>query len=127
MSRRLHALALAAVLAAPAVALGQSTAPQAREFMLRGPGVGMTCAAWLELRAAADGMFAVQKREQYRSVVAWGLGYLSGAARYDEELDPLRRMDEEATVAWLAAHCRTQPAQEFRLALEAFIEAHPRR
>ena len=127
MLRRLHALVLAGVVALPALALAQGAAPQAREFMLRGPGVGMTCAAWLELRAAAEGMFAVQKREQYRSVVAWGLGYLSGAARYDEELDPLRRMDEEATVAWLVAHCRNQPAQEFRLALEAFIEAHPRR
>lgn len=118
-------LLLAAILSAPpALAQGGRAA---RDLILRGPGATITCGAWLELREASEGLFAVQKREQYRSVVGWALGYLSGAARYGDNLDPLRRADEEATIAWLAAFCRGNQGTEVRRALDAFIEAHPAR
>lgn len=112
------------VLSAPAQAQGGRPA---RDLILRGPGATITCAAWLELREASTGMFAVQKREQYRSVVGWALGYLSGAARYGDNLDPLRSADEERTLAWLAAFCSRAKDTEVRRALDAFIEAHPPR
>lgn len=116
------ALLLCAVLLTPA----QGQTP-AREMILRGSGATIGCVAWLELRAASTGIFAVQKREQYRSVVAWGLGYLSGAARYGTDLDPLRAMDEDATLAWLLDFCQAHPSTEFRRGLDAFIDAHPPR
>ncbi len=71
------------------------------------------------------GLRAVRKRELFRATVGWALGYLSGAARRGRNLDPLRDKDEEATLAWLATHCARNPDLQFRLALEAFIEAHP--
>jgi hypothetical protein len=114
--------ALLLLLQGPALAQG---AP--RDFILRGNGATMSCGAWIELRTAAGGYFAADKRATYQSTLGWALGYLSGAARFGQDHDPLRDMDEEATIAWLVEHCSTNPATGFRLALEAFIEAHPPR
>lgn len=124
MRRSMLALLLLGLAAGPAVAQ-DAAAP--RDFILRGYGAAMACGEWLELRRAAGGMLAVQKRELFRTTVGWALGYLSGAARWGENLNPLRDMDEEATVAWLAAFCARSPGTQFRAALEAFIEAHPAR
>lgn len=124
MRRSVLALLLLGLAAGPAAA--QDTAAP-RDFILRGYGAAMPCSEWLELRGAASGMFAVQKRELFRTTVGWALGYLSGAARWGHNLDPLRDMDEEATLAWLAAHCARNPDMQFRLALEALIAAHPAR
>ena len=121
---RIVVLALLLGVAAPAPVWSQGGG---RDFILRGSGAAMPCAAWNELRVAAGGMFAIQKRESYRSTIGWALGYLSGAARFSEDLDPLRNIDEEQTVAWLIAYCQAHPTTEFRLALEAFIEAHKAR
>lgn len=124
MRRSVLALLLLGLAASHAPAQ-DATAP--RDLILRGYGAAMACGEWLDLRRAAGGMFASQKRELYRATVGWSLGYLSGAARWGENLDPLRDMDEEATVAWLAAHCARSPGTQLRSALEAFIEAHPAR
>lgn len=120
------ALLLCTALLAPGAAPAQVQTP-GRELIIRGSGATITCAGVLELRAASTGVFAIQKREQYHAVVAWGLGYLSGAARYGKDLDPLRTMDEDATLAWLLEYCQARQATEFRRALEAFIDAHPPR
>lgn len=120
MRMKALALVLGAAMLAPAPSPAQD-AP--RDFILRGPGATIGCAEWIELRAAADGLFAARKRETYQATIGWALGYLSGAARFGLERDPLRNSDEEATIAWLAEHCRANPGAGFRQALEAFIEA----
>lgn len=111
-------------LAAPAAAPAQAPPPR-DVIILRGSGATILCATWLEQRAAAAGMFAAHAREQYRSVVGWALGYLSGAARHGQGLNPLRETDEDVAIAWLAAYCARHPTTELRRALDAFIEARP--
>ncbi|MBR0674091.1 hypothetical protein [Neoroseomonas soli] len=101
-------------------------APSSRDIIvLRGSGSTITCAIWLEQRAAATGLFAAHAREQYRSVAGWALGYLSGAARHGQNLNPLRETDEDAAIAWLVAYCERNATMELRRALDAFIDAHP--
>lgn len=36
-------------------------------------------------------------------------------------------MDEDAAIEWLAEYCARNPMTQLRLALEAFVEAHPAR
>lgn len=114
-------LALAAALAGQGPAAAQDSG---RDLVLRGPGATMACGDWLELRAAADGLFASSDREAFRGTLGWALGYLSGAARFGPGLNPLRQTDEDGAISWLVAHCRAHPELAFRGALDAFIETH---
>lgn len=119
-------LAVALLLTAPGGVRAQGQAAP-RDFILRGLGAAMPCAEWTELRIAAGGLFARQKSESYRTTVGWVLGYLSGAARFGEDLDPLRRTNEEEAIAWVAEYCEAHPGTMLRLAAEAFIDTHPPR
>lgn len=57
---------------------------------------------------------------------AWGLGYLSGAASYSSDLDPLRAMDADAVFYWIDNYCRIHPLDRFVKALDAFVSEHPK-
>lgn len=102
-------------------------APRAREFVLRGVGAGMTCATWIEHAPARESLFSLRQRTQALEAMAWALGYISGAARYGDGLDPLKHSDVDQTILWLDRHCARQPQSMVNAALDAFIAAHPAR
>lgn len=100
-------------------------APRAREFVLRGVGAGMTCAAWTEHAPSRESRFSLRQRTQALEAVAWAMGYISGAARYGDGLDPLKRSSVDQTIAWLDEHCAQHPQSTMNATLDAFIAAHP--
>ncbi|WP_170979503.1 hypothetical protein [Roseomonas sp. HF4] len=124
IGKAVSALLVASCLLPPLPARAQD-APRAREFVLRGVGAGMTCAAWTEHASARESLFSLRQRTQALEAVAWAIGYLSGAARHGDALDPLRHGDVDQTTAWLDDHCARHPQSMLNAALDAFIAAHP--
>jgi len=126
MGKAVSALLIGAVVLATIPLRAQET-PRAREFVLRGIGAGMNCVAWTELASSRDSLFSPRRRAQAQEVVTWAIGYISGAARYGDGLDPLKRSDVEQTVAWLDGHCARHPQALLNTALDAFVTAHSAR
>jgi hypothetical protein len=54
----------------------------------------------------------------------WALGYLSGAARYSETLNPLEGLDADAVSYWINNYCQQHPLATFTAALDAFVHEH---
>jgi hypothetical protein len=81
-----------------------------------GPGSSSSCGAWLENRRSSN----------YYAMGAWALGYLSGAATFSIDLDPLASVDADAVFYWLDNYCRIHPINRFVDAVRAFVEEHPK-
>ncbi len=81
-----------------------------------GPGSSSSCGAWLENRRSSS----------YNTMRYWALGYLSGAATFSRDLDPLAGVDAEALFHWLDNYCRIHPIDRFVDALHVFILEHPK-
>jgi hypothetical protein len=83
---------------------------------LLGAGTSSSCGSWLADRASNN----------YLSRGNWALGFLSGAALYSGDLNPLRGVDADAVSYWLDNYCRARPTDRFIDAVKAFIWEHPR-
>jgi len=103
------------------VALGLMVAiaaPPADAVQVIGVGLG-SCGTWTADRAARD-VDEVADR-------AWVVGYLSGAAVWGPDLNPLQGVDAQAVWAWLDNYCRAHPLVKIQEAANAFIDEHPGR
>ena len=82
-----------------------------------GAGATATCGKWL----------ADRQRGNYFSVGNWALGFLSGAAAYSPNLNPLEGLDGDAVLYWIDNYCRSRPLDKFTVALKAFVHEHPKK
>jgi len=85
-------------------------------IQLLGAGTNASCGSWLAGRVSNN----------YFSIGNWALGFLSGAAIYSNDLNPLHGVDADAVSFWLDNYCRARPTDRFVDALKAFIREHPR-
>ena len=108
------------VLCVAGPAQGQFRARDAEGKRVIGAGTGASCGKWLEDRQQPPPSTA------WHGKANWALGFLSGAAVYQEGIDPLKGLDAAAIYAWLDQHCRENPLTPLVLALEVFVRQHPR-
>jgi hypothetical protein len=89
---------------------------RSQQVQFIGAGANSSCGSWLADRASNN----------FFSKVNWALGFLSGAATYSEDLNPLNGVDADAVAYWLDNYCRARPEDRFVEAVRAFARAHPR-
>jgi hypothetical protein len=77
-----------------------------------------SCGSWTTDRTSRSG--AARQDEQ------WVLGYMSGAAVWGSNLDPLNGLDGDAVWAWMDNYCRAHPLVPIDNAAAAFVREHPR-
>jgi hypothetical protein len=77
-----------------------------------------SCGTWTADRASR-GVGAMNEE-------SWVVGYLSGAAVYASNLNPLNGVDGNAVWAWMDNYCRAHPLVSINNTVDAFIEEHPR-
>src|SRR5262245_1846687 len=107
------------VVAGLCAALGFPDPAFADSVRVLGFGVNQTCGAWLSARAQ-NGVDAWLFQQ-------WALGYLSGAAIFSANYNPLRGVDADGVWYWLDKYCREHPLDSVSdIALKAFISEHPR-
>ena len=92
---------------------GQAWAETVRTL---GAGSNSSCGSWLENRRSSS----------YSAMGNWALGFLSGAATFSRDLDPLEGIDAPAIFYWLDNYCRIHPIDRFVDALHVFVNEHPR-
>jgi hypothetical protein len=104
-----------------AVALGLMVAlaaAPAHAVQIIGAGLA-PCGTWTADRAARD--IGASEGE------TWVGGYLSGAAFWGSNLDPMKGIDAKAAWAWVEDYCRAHPLDKIIDAANAFIQEHPGR
>jgi hypothetical protein len=108
MTRKLIGAALALLMT--------SGAAFADDVRTLGAGANATCGRWSADRQSGNAF----------SVSNWALGFLSGAAAFSENLNPLEGLDSDAVLYWIDNYCRSRPLDKFTVALRAFIDEHPK-
>jgi hypothetical protein len=102
-----------------AVALGLMVAiaapPADAAVQIIGAGIS-SCATWTTDRAARD-VGALQEE-------AWVEGFLSGAAVWSPDLDPMKKIDAPAVFAWMDNYCQALPLVSIVDAANAFLKEH---
>jgi hypothetical protein len=91
-------------------------AAAADDVQLLGAGANATCGKWLADRESG---FAFP-------LTNWALGYLSGAAMFSEDLNPLEGLDSDGVLYWIDNYCRSHPLNKITATLRAFVNEHPR-
>jgi len=91
-------------------------AAAADEVKTLGAGANATCGKWLADRQSGNAF----------SMSNWALGYLSGAATFSQNLNPLEGLDSDGVLYWIDNFCRSHPLNKFTVALKAFADEHPR-
>ncbi len=98
------------------ICFARPAAAAADEVKTLGAGANATCGKWLADRQSGN----------YFSVGNWALGFLSGAAAYSPNLNPLEGLDGDAVLYWIDNYCRSRPLDKFTVALKAFVDEHPK-
>ena len=80
-----------------------------------GAGANATCGKWSTDRQNGNAF----------PIANWALGYLSGAAVFSKNLNPLEGLDSDAVLYWLDNYCRSHPLEKFTVALKTFTLEHP--
>lgn len=104
------------MLAALVLLLTSGGAFAADDIQILGAGAKATCGKWLADRQSGNAF----------SVSNWALGYLSGAATFSQNLNPLEGLDSDAVLYWIDNYCRSRPLDKFTVALAAFVNKHPK-
>jgi hypothetical protein len=102
-----------------AVALGLMVAlaaPPAHAVHIIGVGV-QSCRTWTADRRQG-GSAASQDKQ-------WVVGFLSGAATWSPDLNPMEGIDANAVFAWVDNYCRAHPLVKIIDAAIAFVKEHP--
>ena len=74
------------------------------------------------------GIWTAERRD--RSFTAghytqWVVGYLSGAASWGHDLDPMKGLDAQAVWSWMDNYCQEHPLATIVEAATAFVKEHP--
>lgn len=74
-------------------------------LQLLGAGTNASCGRWLSDRQSNN----------YFPMGNWALGFLSGAAMYSNDLNPLQGVDSDAVAYWLDNYCQARPTDRLSM------------